>query len=130
MSRFMGLQLITESSTKAALKRAGTTSGSVYTSYVLAAGAIGLGEAPKQIGSVSVPVVGVSTFNLVNDVRKNQAGVIDRSRYIVHPVGASVKSASVPAALGGFTDAELAGNIWEKKLESIHVPFLAIRTNG
>lgn len=68
--------------TSAALVRAGTTSGFVYDSYILAAGTIGKGEKPQVADSWDTVDVAALQFEVDKD--RNNKFIYDRTRFISH----------------------------------------------
>jgi len=106
------------------LSRAGTTSGTVYETYFFLPGSVGMGDKPQsdQIGDVSSLLVD-------GDAAKNNLTIYDRTRYLLHPVGA--RWTGTPAAQSA-TNAELAtaGN-WALAYGDVkNVGIVRVRTNG
>lgn len=107
-----------------ALVRAGATSGFVYETYILLPGSVAYGEKPQ------VPDVGeAASLQYLEDASKNNVGVIDRTRFIMHPQGA--KWGGTPAGQSA-TNAELATEAnWTSPLADIkNARILCLRTNG
>lgn len=99
---FQGLRVITDDEMP---KRAGTSSGFVYTTVLFGAGAIALGSA-----ALNTPVEGGFGTDAVERTRvplNHDAVLINRRRMIKHPRGIKWLEASVTAA-GGPTNTELA----------------------
>lgn len=106
------------------LVRAGGTSGYVYYTYLLAAGAIAYGE-KAQAGDV----VDAASLQYYADKDKNNEYIWDRTRFAAHLLGTKwVGTASGQSA----TNAELAtaGN-WNLVFSSAaRIPAVLIRTNA
>lgn len=107
-----------------ALVRAGTTSGFVFDSYLLAPGLVGYGEQPQgtEIGTTSHLV-------MEGSAAKNNLTLYDRTRFLLHVRGTKWKG--TPAGQSA-TNAELAvaGN-WELAYSSANrVPVARILSNG
>lgn len=64
------------------LRRAGTTAGYVYETFLLANGSLGYGEKPQQ-GDVQ----DVASLQIDLNRYKNDQVVIDRTRFVMHPNG-------------------------------------------
>lgn len=110
--------------TSMALSRAGTTSGTVYDSYLLGPGAFGYGE-KAQAGDV----LDVASLQYWVDRFKNNSFFFDRTRFVLHPLGMKWVGT---AAGQSPTNAEL-GTIanWNLGWTSANrVPITAFRTNG
>lgn len=107
-----------------ALRRAGTTSGFVYDTYLMAPGLVGWGEKPQsdRIGDVAHLVVD-------GDAAKNNLTVYDRTRFLLHVAGARwVGSPSGQSATN--TELATAGN-WELAYGTANrVPVARLLTNG
>lgn len=100
--------------------RAGTTSGTVYTTILAGSGAFGFGQSPAR-----VPVEVDRT-----PLGGNGGGIetlISRKRWVLHPYGFA---AAAPAA-EGYTHAELAAaGTWNRVVSRKNVPMAFLRTNG
>lgn len=112
------------------LVRNGTTSGKVYSSYIIAAGAFGHGLADQpfyDLGAKFNP--SVSHFALDGDVKLNVLGIYDRTAEVIHLDGVSFTGS---VAGGSATNAELAtANKWTLAYDSAKkVAAVRIRTNG
>lgn len=115
--------------TSSRLVRAGTTNGFVFDSYLFAPGIVAIGEKTQAYGSPNNPILGVATVNVKVDVDKNNASVIDRSRFMVHLNG--MKFVGAPAGQSA-TDAELstAAN-WNYVYSSVNrAGIVCVRTNA
>ena len=108
----------------AALRRAGATNGFVYDTYVLGAGAVGLGRKP-QVGDM----VDVASLQYERKQSTNEEIVYDRTRYIVHVNG--VAWTGSPAGQSATnTELSTAGN-WALRFGSPdRCGVVQIRTNG
>lgn len=117
---YRGLQIVR----CAALKRAGTTNGSVYDSYLISRGAIGYGEKSQVIDNIDA-----ASFSMYKDVDKNETRIYDRRRKAIAVAG--TKWTGTPAGQSA-TDAELGtlGN-WTLVTQSAdRVGIACIVTNG
>lgn len=105
------------------LSRAGTTSGTTYDTYVIAAGSIGWGLKPQTSG------IDVSSLQYYPDPTKNQETIYDRTRALIHING--TKWTGTPAGQSA-TDAELATSTnWSLAYQTAdRVGVVQIRTNG
>ena len=107
-----------------ALVRAGTTSGFVYDSYIIAKGVVARGEKP-QVGDQ----VDVASLQMDTDKDKNNEVVYDRTRFVLHLNG--MKWVGTPAGQSA-TNAEL-GTVanWNLVYSSAsRCGAVAVRTNG
>lgn len=110
--------------TSQSLVRAGTTSGFVYDSYLLAPGVIGYGEKAQQ-----GDVINVASLSYFADKDKNNGLLYDRTRFILQLNG--MKWVGTPAGQSA-TNAELAtvGN-WNLVFQTAsRVGAVCMRTNG
>ena len=107
--------------------RAGTTDGTVYTSYLFGPGAFGKGAAPLN----SAPLqggIGTEGVEYARDALASDSLLINRRRYILHPRGVKFTSASV--AGDSPTNAELeTGANWTRVFENKNVRIVAIEHN-
>lgn len=92
---YRGLQIVLNAN----LKRAGTTSGSVYDTYLISRGAIGYGEKTQVMDQIEV-----ASFSMFKDVDKNETRVYDRRRKAIAVAG--TKWTGTPSGQSA-TDAEL-----------------------
>jgi hypothetical protein len=106
------------------LSRAGTTSGTVYDTYLLAPGSVGWGEKAQ-----STSVGDVASMTIKADEATNNLTLYDRTRFLVHPVGA--KWVGSPAGQSA-TNAELAtaANYELAYTSASRVGMVRILTNG
>lgn len=108
------------------LSRPGTTTGTVYETYIFGPGAIGLGS-KTQTGNVG----DTASILIKEDEATNDLSVYDRRQFILHPTGA--KWTGTPAdADSGPTNAELAtGGNWALGVSDVkRCGFVRLRTNG
>ena len=107
--------------------RAGTTDGTVYTTYLFGQGAFGKGSAPLE----SEPLQGGTGTEGVEIARvplDSDTVLINRRRYILHPRGVKFTSASV--AGDSPTNAELeTGTNWTRVYENKNVRIVAVTHN-
>lgn len=106
------------------LRRAGATNGFVYDTYILGAGAVGLGQKP-QVGDQ----IDVASLQYERKQSTNEEIVYDRTRYIVHVNGVAFTGS--PAGQSA-TNVELStpGN-WALRFGSPdRCGVVQIRTNG
>ena len=108
--------------------RAGTTDGTVYTSFLFGQGAFGRGAAPLD----STPVeggFGTQGVEFTRDALGSDSILIHRRRYILHPRGVKWTDASVAGK--GPTDAELATTTnWARVYQNKNVRIVAIEHNN
>jgi hypothetical protein len=106
------------------LQRAGTTSGFVYYTYLLAAGVVGWGEKP-QVGDQ----IDVASLQFYRRPDINEEQIYDRRRYLAHING--MRFIGVPAGQSA-TNAELATTAsWSLQYQSAdRVGAVLMRTNG
>lgn len=105
------------------LVRAGTTSGSVYDTYVIAPGAIAWGMKPQVAG------IDAASLQYDADPSKNQEAIYDRTRMLIHVNG--TKWTGTPSGQSA-TDAELRTSTnWALAFQSAdRCGIVQIRTNG
>ena len=106
------------------LRRAGTTSGYVYDTYLSAPGVFAWGEKPQQ-----GDVVDVASLSYWMDKQKNNEEIYDRSRFILHPNGC--RWVGTPAGQSA-TNAEFATAAnWNLDYQTAdRVGLVCMRTNG
>jgi hypothetical protein len=107
------------------LSRAGTTSGTVYDTYILGPGSIGMGDKPQsaQVGDAASLLLDTTQIAI------NRVSLYDRTRFVAHVMGTKWKG--TPAGQSA-TNAELAtvGN-WELAYSSAKLAgAVCLRTNG
>ena len=107
-------------------RRAGSTSGYVYTSYLFGAGAFARGNA-----SLNEPVdggFGTKAVEIGRVALDSDTNLINRRRYILHPRGVKFTSASLAGT--SPTNAELATPAnWQRVFEPKNVRIVAIDHN-
>src|SRR5215471_11682927 len=107
--------------------RAGTTDGTVYTSYLFGEGAFAKGVAPLDgtalQGGFGTEGVEVARFPLESDTV-----LINRRRYILHPRGVKFTSASVAGDTPTNAELEMGAN-WTRVFENKNVRMVAIDHN-
>ena len=108
--------------------RAGTTDGTVFTTYLFGAGAFARGAAPLD----SAPVEGGSGtegVEMFRDALASDTGLINRRRYILHPRGVKFTSASVAGDSPTNAELETAAN-WVRVFENKNVRIVAVTHNN
>jgi len=122
---FQGRRVIVDDNLPA---RAGTTDGTVFTSYLFGPGAFGKGSAKLEseplLGGIGTEGVELARVPLDSDTV-----LINRRRYILHPRGVKFTSAAV--AGDSPTNAELEnGANWTRVFENKNVRIVAIDHNN
>jgi hypothetical protein len=108
--------------------RAGTTSGTVYTSYLFGAGAFAKGAAPLS-GDALEGGFGTEGVEFARVPLDSDSMLINRRRYILHPRGVKFTSASV--AGDSPTNAELENQAnWVRVWEPKNVRMVAVHHNN
>jgi hypothetical protein len=108
--------------------RAGSTDGTVYTSYVFGPGAFAKGAAPLD-GTPLQGGNGTEGVEFYRDSLASDSDLINRRRYILHPRGVKFTSASV--AGDSPTNAELeTGANWTRVFENKNVRIVAVTHNN
>jgi hypothetical protein len=107
--------------------RAGTTDGTVYTSYLFGPGAFAKGAAPLD-GSPLQGGIGTAGVELYRDALASDSGMINRRRYILHPRGVKFVSSSVAADSPTNAELEMAAN-WVRVYENKNVRMVAVTHN-
>jgi hypothetical protein len=108
--------------------RAGTTDGTVYTTYLFGDGAFARGASPQSAEPVAG---GTGTFGceLARIPLESDSVLINRRRYILHPRG--VKFTSVACAADSPTNAELETSTnWVRVYEAKNVRIVAVTHNN
>ena len=108
--------------------RAGTTDGTVYTSYLFGQSAFAKGAAPLD----SAPLqggIGTEGVELWRDGLASDTDLINRRRYILHPRGVKFTSASVAADSPTNAELEMAAN-WTRVWENKNVRIVAVTHNN
>jgi len=107
--------------------RAGSTDGTVYTTYLFGQGAFAKGVAPLD-GAALQGGFGTEGVELARVPLDSDTVLINRRRYILHPRGVKFTSASV--AGDSPTNAELeTGSNWTRVWEAKNVRLVAITHN-
>lgn len=103
-----------------AYTRAGTTSGIVYTTILVGAGAFGFGQAmPRVPIEVEREALGGNGGGIET--------LVSRKRWVLHPYGFA---ASAPAT-EGYTNTELgSAATWNRVVDRNNVPMAFLRSNG
>ena len=106
--------------------RAGTTDGTVYTTYLFGPAAFGVGFAPldKPVESGH----GTEAFEWNRDALASNSYVINRRRFILHPRGVKFNSASCAGASPTNAELEAAAN-WTRVFEAKNVRIVAVTHN-
>ena len=108
--------------------RAGTTDGTVYTSYLFGAGAFAKGASPLD-GEPLQGGFGTEGVEVARVPLDSDTVLINRRRYILHPRGVKFTSASV--AGDSPTNAELeTGANWARVFENKNVRIVAVTHNN
>ncbi len=108
--------------------RAGTTDGTVYTTYLFGQGAFAKGAAPLD-GTPLQGGFGTEGVELARSPLDSDTLLINRRRYILHPRGVKFTSASVAGA--SPTNAELENQAnWVRVWENKNVRLVAITHNN
>jgi len=108
--------------------RAGTTSGTVYTSYLFGPGAFARGAAPLD-GTALQGGHGSEGVELARVPLDSDTVLINRRRYILHPRGVKFTSASVAADSPTNAELETSSN-WARVFENKNVRIVAIEHNN
>jgi hypothetical protein len=107
--------------------RAGTTDGTVYTSYLFGPGAFGRGTAPLD-GAPLQGGFGTEGVEIARLPLDSDTVLVNRRRYILHPRGVKFTSAAVAA--DSPTNAELENQAnWVRVFENKNVRIVAIEHN-
>jgi hypothetical protein len=108
--------------------RAGSTDGTVFTSYLFGSGAFGKGVAPLD-GTPLVGGFGTEGVEVARVPLDSDTVLINRRRYILHPRGVKFLSAAV--AGDSPTNAELEnGANWTRVWENKNVRIVAVTHNN
>ena len=107
--------------------RAGSTDGTVYTTYLFGQGAFARGAAPLD----SAPLqggFGTESVKLARLPLESDTQLINRRRYILHPRGVKFTSASVAGDSPTNAELETAAN-WTRVWENKNVRIVAVTHN-
>ena len=107
--------------------RAGTTDGTVYTSYLFGDGAFGAGYADLN-GSPVEGGWGTEGLEMSRDALNSDTNLVNRRRFIMHPRGVKFTSASVAGANPTNAELETAAN-WVRVWENKNVRIVAVTHN-
>src|SRR6516162_5106365 len=125
LATFQGRRVVVDDSLPT---RAGTTDGTVYTTYLFGQGAFAKGASPLD----STPLeggFGTEGVELARSPLDSDTLLINRRRYILHPRGVKFTSASV--AGDSPTNAELeTGTNWTRVFENKNVRIVAFEHNN
>ena len=108
--------------------RAGTTDGTVYTSYLFGPGAFARGTAPLD-GEPLQGGFGTEGVEIARVALDSDTVLINRRRYILHPRGVKFTSASVAGDSPTNAELETAAN-WVRVWENKNVRIVAIEHNN
>ncbi|MEI7733550.1 MAG: hypothetical protein WCO56_28530 [Verrucomicrobiota bacterium] len=122
---FQGRRVIVDDSLPT---RAGSTDGTVYTSYLFGPGAFAKGAAPLD-GTPLQSGTGTEGVELFRDSLASDTALINRRRYILHPRGVKFTSASVAGDSPTNAELETAAN-WVRVFENKNVRIVAVTHNN
>jgi hypothetical protein len=108
--------------------RAGSTDGTVYTTYLFGPGAFAKGAAPLD-GTPLQGGIGTEGVELFRDALASDSGLVNRRRYILHPRGVKFNSASVAGDSPTNAELETASN-WTRVFEAKNVRMVAVEHNN
>src|SRR6478672_7726575 len=114
LATFQGRRVVVDDSLPT---RAGTTDGTVYTSYLFGQGAFAKGASPLD-GTPLQGGFGTEGVELSRSALDSDTLLINRRRYILHPRGVKFTSASVAGASPTNVELENQANwvrVWENK---------------
>ncbi len=107
--------------------RAGTTDGTVYTTYLFGQGAFAKGVAPLD-GTPLQGGFGTEGVEMARVPLDSDTVLINRRRYVLHPRGVKFTSASVAGDTPTNTELETASN-WTRVWENKNVRIVAVSHN-
>ncbi len=122
---FQGRRVIVDDSLPT---RAGTTDGTVYTTYLFGPGAFAKGVAPLD-GTPLQGGIGTQGVELARVPLDSDTVLINRRRYILHPRGVKFTSASVAGDTPTNAELETSSN-WVRVWENKNVRLVAITHNN
>jgi len=108
--------------------RAGTTDGTVYTTYLFGQGAFAKGAAPLD-GTPLQGGIGTQGVEIARVPLDSDTVLINRRRYILHPRGVKFTSASVAGDTPTNAELETSSN-WVRVWEAKNVRLVAITHNN
>jgi len=107
--------------------RAGTTDGTVYTTYLFGPGAFAKGAAPLD-GTPVQGGIGTEGVEMARDALASDSMLINRRRYILHPREVKFTSASVAGDSPTNAELETSSN-WIRVFENKNVRIVAVEHN-
>jgi hypothetical protein len=125
LASFQGRRVVVDDSLPT---RAGTTDGTVYTTYLFGQGAFAKGVAPLS-GTPLQGGFGTEGVELARVPLDSDSVLINRRRYILHPRGVKFTSASVAGDSPTAAELETAAN-WVRVWENKNVRLVAITHNN
>ena len=125
LATFQGRRVVVDDSLPT---RAGTTDGTVYTTYLFGQGAFAKGIAPLD-GTALQGGIGTEGVELARVPLDSDSVLINRRRYILHPRGVKFTSASVAGDSPTTAELETAAN-WVRVWENKNVRLVAITHNN
>ena len=108
--------------------RAGSTDGTVYTSYLFGEGAFGMGYSDLN-GAPIEGGHGTQGVEWYRDTLNSDTIFVNRRRFILHPRGVKFTSASVAGQNPTNAELALAAN-WVRVWENKNVPIVAVTHNN
>jgi len=108
--------------------RAGTTDGTVYTTYLFGQGAFGKGASPMD-GTPLQGGFGTEGVEIARVALDSDTVLVNRRRYILHPRGVKFTSASVAADSPTNAELETSSN-WVRVFENKNVRIVAVTHNN
>ena len=108
--------------------RAGTTDGTVYTTYLFGQGAFGKGASPLD-GTPLQGGFGTEGVEIARVALDSDTVLVNRRRYILHPRGVKFTSASVAADSPTNAELETSSN-WVRVFENKNVRIVAVTHNN
>jgi hypothetical protein len=125
LATFQGRRVVVDDSLPT---RAGTTDGTVYTTYLFGRGAFAKGVAPLD-GAPLEGGFGTQGVELARVPLDSDTVLINRRRYVLHPRGVKFTSASVAGDTPTNAELETAAN-WVRVWENKNVRLVAITHNN
>jgi hypothetical protein len=125
LATFQGRRVVVDDSLPT---RAGSTDGTVYTTYLFGQGAFGRGVAPLD-GTPLQGGHGTEGVEIARVPLDSDTVLINRRRYILHPRGVKFTSASVAGDTPTNAELETAAN-WVRVFENKNVRLVAITHNN
>src|SRR5436305_2801073 len=125
LATFQGRRVVVDDSLPT---RAGSTDGTVYTTYLFGQGAFAKGVSPLDSAALQGGF-GTQGVELARSALDSDTLLINRRRYVLHPRGVKFTSASVAGA--SPTDAELENQAnWTRVWENKNVRVVAVTHNN